>query len=846
MYETLLRGGIRAPLRLRLIALTELNPTSDYTPPTDVEGNVSFQMDLVTVESQKQEQVESFARELTAYDMGNMLKRPVRVGSWTVTETSVPFTFNYFVNWLANPTVQAYLGPYRYLRGTFCLRYEVSGTPFQYGCYQVANFPQPIPSTIDFGNTTRVTLDTTRPYQLNNVPHANIDLSKVGSYEVRVPILSPTGWLPIKNFNVATQGAVIVSTHQFLVPPGTTAPPYRPWNLNVYAFMEDVEVSVPAQAEKTASFGSRALSSVARRAVDMAKSYYKLDTVESILKRLAPDAAQAMGFSKPSATDQVAVTNTRYNTDFSAVESARYFGYRSGIDPNGGVAISPDAAGFPDDKDDSILAFVSRPGLLQPFIWNPLSTSGTQVKKYSVTPTLSVSRVSTELMPTPLAYGSAPFLYWGGSLSYKFTVWASSFHKGTLRIVHCPNNEAPNSTNFNIFTQKIVEVAGTTSFDFVVPWMRTVPFLPLSPTTQRLAQNFQQFPTVFNQDQVGLDLSCMNGVLYIICEAPLVSSNANVPPVYITCEVMAGSDYRLARPSVLNLNGYKCLTSVFRTNQTLLVPPAPPLIPVSDDEEDNVLVVKAQSSSTAYHYTFGEKVESIRALAKVSSPILVWAFGRATDAISPDNLYTAEMVTKAYPSFHTDSLTVPPVQPYEGVIANNNWVSRGGQTFAGWFEAAFHAQRGGYRFAYVPLGRAVTETQIVMSGGLRTLGMANSVVSLNATATSITMGSILGTIGGDLTTPAAQDNAAYQEMEIPYSSPEFFRPSQGGGAYFAGPATPSTFVGPALSVQTTTWSATATTATAAFPPVQLWCGAADDYSLYGFAFIPIVENFWNV
>lgn len=814
----------RARKDQKIMSSTEINTNIPYTPPETIVGNIEMQMDLDESSGVSSSGVPKMVVENSQLGISDVLGRPIRVQTWTVTDAVAPSGWNFFHAWLAQALPQRYLTPYVYLRGTFKMRFDVSGTPFQYGNFMFWAYAQPPKDLVSFGTDSRVLFDGGKPYQPYQVSNVKIDLSAVGSYELSVPLVSPTGWINLRS-SIQETGSIVWAGYQAVTPLQTVSPPFRPFNVNVYCWMEDVEVSVSAQSERDAMGANKGLGSIVDKFRKLSTSYAgPLSTAMELLDKVPRPVSQAMGFSKPLVVDQVGAVVARANTDFAATESARFFGYRSGTDPLGGVAIPPGAAGFVGADETRISSLCQRNGLLGVYQWVPTALTGTVLTTVFVNP-CTVPYTDNSYWTTPLSMTAAPFLFWGGGLKYKLTVWASPFHKGTLRLIHSPLGAAASSDTSRV-ESKIVEVCGKTEFEFCADWKKPVPFIPVSDSIGIKPMDVQLVTTFKALTGQTYNGNINNGSLIILVEAPLVSSNSTVPPVYFTLEVAGCPDFRVARPNITNVNSYKAVQGPM-WKSAALVSTMPDLVAENEGE------TYAQSGEDVpYRISFGEVVADIKEVTKILVPAVTYSpIGPSTPA---NSLAATEFCVPAYP-WIPSTTSGSTNGPFAVVVDATSSVCYTGFTYASWFETMFWAQRGGYRVAI----QSFAKSKAWLTAGEAWANPGSQYRAWNMGTAAGTYGtgySLFEGVNSDLTTPLATVGAGLYEMELPSVNPGFFRNAQ--ASTFWTPGMVPGLRGPVLAIRQAAYNELGIETEAALPPITVWSGTADDYSLAGFAFTP--------
>lgn len=161
---------------------------------------------------------------------------------------------------------------------------------------------------------------------------------------------------------------------------------------------------------------------------------------------------------------------------------------------------------------------------------------------------------ATLIEPTTLAYVSAPFDFWRGSIRYHFDFTTSMFHTGRVRISWIPPSTAlpnldPNITRSSLASTAqsyVIDLQKETEFDLTVPHFSHLPWFKNGALG---AVSFLDDKAIFRDNEI-------NGHIIVSIEnavrAPLLDQL-----VWVNVWVMAGPDFQLSVPRSLEPNGYR-------------------------------------------------------------------------------------------------------------------------------------------------------------------------------------------------------------------------------------------------------------------------------------------------
>lgn len=161
-----------------------------------------------------------------------------------------------------------------------------------------------------------------------------------------------------------------------------------------------------------------------------------------------------------------------------AVDEGRDNAYKLTLDPKSEVTIDPSLIGLPSEDSLAIANIVEREGVIAFFDWDGSWLVGHVMAQFPVTPAICdsvpgiVTPTKLRLNMPPVAYVSAPFRYWTGSLIYRVQFVASKYHRGRIRVTYFPGPTAilPAVDYTNVAHNHIIDLSETRDFSFSVGW----------------------------------------------------------------------------------------------------------------------------------------------------------------------------------------------------------------------------------------------------------------------------------------------------------------------------------------------------------------------------------------
>jgi hypothetical protein len=190
---------------------------------------------------------------------------------------------------------------------------------------------------------------------------------------------------------------------------------------------------------------------------------------------LAP-FVKSLGFSKPLDPSK---------TDRTTIADWTEFPYGHGLTPGQKLALHPDATVGDTDssylKRHTIQDLIKKPVLLYTGSFTSASAALANLLRFPVQPSLAYKTSSTIYQPGMMAYLSQMFSQWRGGIKFKIQFMTGQFTTARIRIAHIPNyEEAPSVEEYaGDAVSAVVDIRGDTDFEFTVPYINPMPYLPV-------------------------------------------------------------------------------------------------------------------------------------------------------------------------------------------------------------------------------------------------------------------------------------------------------------------------------------------------------------------------------
>lgn len=573
-------------------------------------------------------------------DLANFMSRPIRIAQVTWTYAS---TINGVINpwqlFFNDARVKNRIAYYNLMKCDLCVKFLVNGNAFQYGQIFIDYLPLEIATYDQYSYTDGFSfIDTTKSIYPNAQTHRQYmkirPLDSEGGC-MRLPFFWPNNWLSIPLEEYQYLGRL----RYYAVNPvlhANNASATDPPVISVFAWAENFKLSVPtakppatlspqmaleylpmsgkAPAKgKTEVIGS--VSGPASALAGMAGSMANLPIVGPYARATQMAAsgigslAKMFGYSRPPVETPCVLMKPDFTGNIAQVDRPENINKLT-FDSSQEIAISSSIMGIDNGDELAISAIAGKETYLTQFTWNFTQGADTSLFHIHCTPLLYALHpsytVTRAVYPTALAYASAPFTYWRGSLKFRFEVICSKFHRGRIRIMYDPA-VVPTVGDFNKNYQEVLDLDSNTDLEVTVNW--GIPEIAaLVGGTSFSSVPYGPIFTAPGQND--------NGALYLY-----VLNNLSVPNqglagadclVYVNVYVSAGDDYEVAVPNQFNLNG---------TTVTVPYTPASALeyLPMAGTEDmgPKQWVIGSPATTTGQNLqVWGEKLTTFRSLLK--------------------------------------------------------------------------------------------------------------------------------------------------------------------------------------------------------------------------------------
>lgn len=195
-----------------------------------------------------------------------------------------------------------------------------------------------------------------------------------------------------------------------------------------------------------------------------------------------------------------------------------------------------------------LMAFMSKPCFVRQTEITKSMGANTMVVTYPVSPLYCAAGSDVyghkTRFNTRLSFVASCFEYWRGTIRFHFNVVCSKFHSLRLRFDWFPETiRYPRTDGLELASvvSKVVDVQGECDFFIDVPWLHTLPMLPVQAALDRVSPEG------------------INGYLRVTLLNPIVYPDVNMPPVQLNMWMSAGPDLEFAKLRATKDVDYKCL-----------------------------------------------------------------------------------------------------------------------------------------------------------------------------------------------------------------------------------------------------------------------------------------------
>lgn len=627
--------------------------------------------------------------------LDNFFSRPIKIGNfdWS-TSTSFYQQFDPWSLYFDNPRVANRITNYNLMRCKLHLKVVVNGNGFQYG--------RLIGSYLPFGGTfddlsQNASLVPEDIVQASQQPHIYMDPTTSSGGEMVLPFYFYENSVNIPNSAWSVLGRMTIRSINALKHANGATDTV---SVSVFAWAEDVSLSVltsrdtftlsPQSGKEDEIDKANKEGIVSGPATTIAKAAGAL----SMIPQIAPFAtatataattvakvAKAFGYCRPTVVKDsepfkpVPISDLAITNNPDCVRKLT-------VDSKQELSIDPRIAGLGSADALSIREIAMKESYLTKFSWNIGTAGETMLWNSRVSPVLWA-----ENSLTPKGYhfpacamAALPFEYWTGSMTFRFQVVCSSFHKGRLKVVYDPGWLATNEYNTNYL--QVIDIADQTDFSVTIGNGQQTSLLDHSrPGLDSVTTLYGS--STFTSGEPG------NGVLGVYVVNELTTPNSTVNnDIEINVFISAGDDFEVFVP------GSHFQNFVFspQSGKEPLVPESQNTIEPSAPEHEATESLGPQDTNHEnLNAVFtGESVQSFRTLLKRYN--LHTAIGDSTTGDRVINIRRS-----GYPYLRGN---VTGAVDLTTALAPYNYCQT---VLIHWVTMAFSGWRGSIRWKYLPL-----------------------------------------------------------------------------------------------------------------------------------------------
>jgi hypothetical protein len=533
-------------------------------------------------------------------ELGSFLSRPVKIKefSWTPESTRLFEVFNPWTEFFTNIDVMEKINRFRNLRCHLRMKILLNGNSFYYGRALVSYNP--------FLANDSVTMNRAFFSQdligASQKPHFMLDPTTSQGGEMLLPFIWPENFVDITATDWhAELGRVTIHDFDILHHANGGSDPIT---VSVFVWAEDVNLSVPttklvdglAQGVTQSGVADRELdefgfptyqeqaaskkkkNGVSRKVNNtsshdeftkdglISKPASAIANAANVLSQIpviAPYAkatsmvatrigqvAKIFGYSRPQNLEDIHPYVPRYMGNLCNTDTPETL-FKLSLDSKNELSIDTRVMGLGGEDELAISAIAQRPSFWQQFDWAESATADDLLASILVTPGLVQTLphpTGTEIHPTALAFASAPFEAWQGSIKFRFNVVCSEYHRGRLRLVYNPLSNNSGAVAYNQVYSTTIDISEDRDFEYEVKWadirawniLYGADFYPLMTTFDTVAN--VSAGTVFD-----------NGSLSVYVVNELATPSTTAADVKIQVWVSGGEDLAFAVPSTTGL-----------------------------------------------------------------------------------------------------------------------------------------------------------------------------------------------------------------------------------------------------------------------------------------------------
>jgi len=671
--------------------------------------------------------------------LGEFLSRPVLIKSMSWSQSTYLFeNFNPWSLFFDNKRNINRLNNYNLLRCKLCVKFVINGNGFYYG--------RAIASYNPLHDLDQVTINRFGHAQdligCSQRPHIYINPTECQGGSMCLPFFHYQNALMVPNMQWNEMGEI--NLREMVGLKHANSDP-NPVTISVFAWAEDVQLSVPTNANISGivpqscdmpaakgggadEYGQGPVSKVASTVAKVSGVLENVPFVAPFAKATTLAAkgigklASAFGFSRPNVLDAARPYRPCIMGSL-ATTNQEETATKLTLDCKQEVTLDSRVLGLGSNDEMDFKSIVTRESYYTQFNWGVDDIPGKRLFSTYVEPTIydtSGPYNNSAYHMLPCGFIALPFKYWGGTMTFRFQVVSSNFHRGRLRVVWDPHDGA--GDEYNVMHQTIIDVADARDVSVSVGWGNHYSFIrSANPVEHKDGLVQPSFSLTDGPAGALLDQHRGNGVLsvFIVNDLTVPSSDPTIDSD-VTVNVFARmeDDFRFAQPDDAGISGITlfdpgdpvsvvpALIEEPPVEVEMPIPPGMKLVPQSgevDPVQESAPLTEGPPDITLGPDTsdpadetmsvfFGEVTTSIRQLLKRF-------FYHSANGNYPSQPYWGLTVTQPdfpfYQGFNPDGPHVTGAgTPF--AYSSNTWLN--------YFTPAFAAYRGGIRRKYLRSG----------------------------------------------------------------------------------------------------------------------------------------------
>lgn len=564
--------------------------------------------------------------------LSEFFSRPIKITTIQWNSLTSVGEFNPWELFFENPRVANRLANYNLLKATLKVKFVLNGNAFLYGRMLVGYTPNVPQESLDF--TTYANFEDA--VQLSQLPHIFLNPTTSTGGVLTCPFFFSKNYVRIPGNEFQNLGVInYIALNQLL---HSNDPSFRPVTISVFAWAEDVQLSVltsvetstliPQSGEIEEANRTGVVSGPASTVARVANALSNIPAIRPYAKatELASSTlasvASRFGYCRPSVTKTPDFVRVLPTSSF-ALTNTPDLSLKLSVDHLQEATIDPRIAGIEEEDMLSIVNIAKRESYIDTFTWTDTDISGDFLWNTRVTPVVWKSGVGSSYHFPATAMAALPFRYWTGTLNYRFQVVCSGFHKGRIAVAWDPNFISTNAPELNILYSEIIDIAETQDFTISVSNGQQYTLIP------NVLPGINVPSEVISTTRYASYEQFANGVLGISVINALSTPTELGSTITVNVFISAGDDFKVFVPSdhfqnfVVRTMDEEVLGVAPSSQETELLEPQSGDIITSNDTNENspigdnlhVLFDADPADKTNLVFT-GESIPSFRAMVK--------------------------------------------------------------------------------------------------------------------------------------------------------------------------------------------------------------------------------------